>query len=85
MKSLFMIAFVATAAYGMLSTTSGHAQSGPSIEFLCGAEASKKRLVPGSAARKAYIRRCVAGPAGEIRPQPPKPVPEPKNRKPLQQ
>ena len=80
MKSLFAIAFVATAACGLLSPTSSLAQSGPTISFLCGAEASKKGLVPGSAARKAYIQRCVAGPQSDVKPQPPKPVPGPKIR-----
>ena len=35
-------------------------KQGPSKEFLCDAKASSRNLVPGSAARRAFIADCVS-------------------------
>lgn len=74
---------VLVASLSLAGAPPASAQSGPTPEFLCGAKASKQRMVPGSAARRAFIQNCIAtsktspGPAAEPRPTPPKPIPAP--------
>jgi hypothetical protein len=61
------------------------AQTGPNKEFLCGAKASQQRLVPGSAARRAFIQQCMAAPTAEPTPQRPQPkASEPPTAQPAQ-
>lgn len=76
-----MLSRLVTAAVASLTLAGmAHAQapSGPSAEFLCNAQASKKRLVPGSAVRRDFIKACIAQsrtqPTPEAKPTPPRPA-----------
>lgn len=57
----------------LVGTQTAHAQSAPSADFLCAAEASKKGLFGGHPDRRAYIATCVAT-RNAAKPTAPKPV-----------
>ncbi len=75
--SKFLAAAIAAAALTIIDMQTTQANAEPSLEALCWAKASKKRFVPGSAERKAFIKNCIATES-----LPPSPDAVPPRRKP---
>ena len=71
------LAVVVVVVFAVADMESAQSATGPSQEALCWAKASKRRFVPGSADRKAFIKKCMAAGAERA----PRPPAEPSERK----